>query len=107
MAKRAVNKSEAIRSLYHGNPKMPVRVAVEQLAKDGIKVAPSQIYFVLGGMKGKAKRKKGRQQRAAAGAGSGNKTGMTDPIALLVDLKALAQRAGGLANLKRLIEVLE
>lgn len=105
MAKRTVNKSAAIRELYAKNAKLPVSEAVKQLAADGIKVAPNLVYFVLGGMKGKAKRKKGRQQRTAAK--SGDKTGMTDPVSLLVDLKALAERAGGMANLKRLVEVLE
>lgn len=108
MAKRkSVNKSQAVRDLYAKNPKMPVRLAVESLAKQGIKIAPSQVYFVLGGMKGKAKRRKGEQRRAvAANHKAGNKTGMTDPIEILADLKALAERAGGMGNLKRLIEVL-
>lgn len=107
MAKRKINKSEAIRALYRGNRKLPVRLAIEQLAKDGIKVAPSQVYFVLGGITGKAKRKKGQQRRAVTASRVGNKTGMSDPIAVLLDLKALAERAGGMGNLKRLIEVLE
>jgi hypothetical protein len=102
-----VNKSEAIRALYRGNPKLPAKQAVEQLAKDGIKVSANLVYFVLGGMKGKAKQKKGQRRRAMAATRVGEKTGMSDPIAVIVDLKALAERAGGLANLKRLIEVLE
>lgn len=107
MAKRKVNKSSAIRAIYADNPKMPVRLLVQELAKDGIKVAPSQVYFVLGGMKGKAKRKTGQRRRAVAARRVGEKTGMSDPVAVIVDLKALAERAGGMANLKRLIEVLE
>lgn len=65
MPNRKVNKSAAIRALYGRNPKLPVALAVEQLAKHGIKVAPSQVYFVLGGLKGKAKRK--AKKRAVAG----------------------------------------
>lgn len=108
MAKRKVNKSAAIRDLYAENPKMPVRIAVEELAKDGIKVAPSQVYFVLGGSTGKAKQKKKQARRAVAiHRKAGNKTGMSDPVAVITDLMALADRAGGMANLKRLIEVLE
>ena len=107
-AKSGVNKSQEIRDLYAKNPKTPVKLAVEALAKRGIKVAPSQIYFVLGGVKGKAKRKKGQQRRSvAASQKSGNKTGMTDPVVIITDLKALADRAGGMGNLKRLIDVLD
>src|SRR5262245_2386983 len=106
MAKRKVNKSAAIRELYARNPKLPVSEAVKQLAAGGIKVAPSQVYFVLGGARGKAKRK-----RRAAGSNhkAGNKVGSRstgDPVALLVDLKALAERAGGMRQLARLVEML-
>ena len=70
-------------------------------------VAPNLVYFVLGGAKGKAKRKAGQKRRASvANRKSGNKTGMTDPITLILELKALAERAGGIANLKRLVDVL-
>jgi hypothetical protein len=102
---KSVNKSEAIRALYRGKPKMPVSEAVKQLAKDGIKVAPSQVYFVLGGMKGKAKRKPGRKRTMHRT--SGNKTGLSVPIDVIIDLKALAVRAGGIGTLKQLLEVLE
>jgi hypothetical protein len=107
MAKRNVNKSDAIRALYRGNPKLPVKIAVEQLAKDGIKVAPSQIYFILGGMRGKAKRKAGRKRRAVARQKPGSKTGLSVPLDVIIDLKGLALRAGGVAALKQLLEVLE
>jgi hypothetical protein len=107
VAKRKVNKSAAIRDLYAKNPKMPVRLAVETLASKGIKVASSQVYFVLGGARGKAKRRTGQQRRATiANQKSGNKTGMSDPVMLIMELKAMADRAGGIANIKRLVDVL-
>lgn len=107
MAKRETNKSQAIRDLYAKNPKLPVQHAVELLARAGITVSPNLVYFVLGGLKGKAKRKTGQRRRTVAARRGGDKTGMSDPVAVIVDLKVLAERAGGLANLKRLIEVLE
>src|SRR5947209_463196 len=106
MPGRKVNKSQAIRDLYARNPKMPVRLAVEALGKRGIKVASSQVYFVLGGLTGKAKRGHTAPSRAASNHKTGNKTGMTNPIELLVDIKTLADRAGGIAHLKRLVDVL-
>jgi hypothetical protein len=107
VAKRQTNKSQAIRDLYAKNPKLPVQHAVELLARAGTTVSPNLVYFVLGGLKGGAKRKTGQRRRAVAAQRGGNKTGMSDPIAIIVDLKALAVQAGGMANLKRLIEVLE
>jgi hypothetical protein len=106
MAKRKINKSQAIRDLYAKNPKMPVRMAVDALGKRGIKVASSQVYFVLGGVTGKAKRGKGEPSRTSSNHQLGNKTGMTNPIELIVDIKSLADRAGGIAHLKRLVDVL-
>lgn len=108
MAKRKVNKSAVIRALYAANPKLPVKHAVEQLAKEGIKVAASQVYFVLGGSRGKAKGKADRKRRAvAASEKARQKTGTAYPLSVITDAMAMAERAGGLANLKRLIEVLE
>ena len=105
MAKRGngVNKSEAIRELYASNPKMPVKQAVDTLAKKGIKVAPSQIYFVLGGVRGKAKRQK--RQRAAA-IDAVVKSEVAFPIEVISELRGLASKVGGMANLKRLVDVL-
>jgi hypothetical protein len=104
---KSVNKSEAIRALYRGKPKLPVSDAVKQLAKDGISVSPNLVYFVLGGMKGKAKRKAGRKRAVPTHRTSGDKTGVSVPIDVIIDLKALAVRAGGVGNLKQLLEVLE
>lgn len=108
MAKRKVNKSAAIRAICADNPKIPVRLVVEELAKDGIKVSANLVYFVLGGARGKAKGKAGRKRRAvAAGERASQKTGTAYPLSVITDAISLAERAGGLANLKRLIEVLE
>jgi hypothetical protein len=107
MAKRKVNKSAAIRTLYADNPKMPIRLLVHELAEDGIEVTPSQVYFVLGGARDKSKREAGEQRRAVVGRRkAGNKTGMSDAVAVLLDLKALAERAGGIQRLKELLDVL-
>jgi hypothetical protein len=108
MAKQKVNKSAAIRELYAKNAKLPVRDAVELLARQGIMVSPNLVYFVLGGSRGKAKRKAGRKRRAAEShQKAGNKTGAVYPLSVITDLMGLAKQAGGVANLKRLLDVLE
>lgn len=103
-----VNKSEAIRVLYRKTPKLPVAHAVEQLARAGIKVSPNLVYFVLGASRGKAKRKAGRNRRAVERTHTaGHKTGSTISLDVMTDLMTLAKRAGGVAVLKKLLEVLE
>jgi hypothetical protein len=102
-ANGGVNKSQAIRELYAANPKMTVKKAIKELADKGIEADSNQVYFVLGGVKGKAKRKKG--QRAAAMSAVAMSSAAI-PIEAIAELRSLATKVGGLANLKRLVDVL-
>src|SRR3954453_732721 len=51
--KDTVNKSDEIRSLLKANPKMPANEMKDALAKRGIKVTTSLIYFIRGKIQGK------------------------------------------------------
>lgn len=51
--KEAVSKSDEIRSLLKANPKMPAKEMKDALAKRGIKVTTSLIYFIKGKIQGK------------------------------------------------------
>ena len=88
--------------------KTSAKEAKAQLAKRKIAVGDALFYFVKGKMKGvaskkkvaKAKRKMARRQiRRAA-----NTTG--SPVELILKVKALADEAGGIGQLKKLVEVL-
>ena len=96
--KAGVNKSAAVRELLGQNMKMPIKELVGTLAEKGIKVAPSMVYYIKSMMK-KAKRKQLRQ-RATRVTGNGN------AVDLIRKTKELARDAGGMANLRQLVEIL-
>jgi hypothetical protein len=97
-----VNKSEEIRQLLQANTKMPAREIIDTLGKRGIKVAPALVYFVKGRMRGqRGRRKKARKMVARVAA-----TGNSDPVTMILKVKALANEVGGMKKLKVLVEAL-
>ena len=96
-----VNKSALVREQLTMNPKIKVREIIEGAKQNGIKIQPSLVYFIRSDMKRKAR--KAARQRAVQ---SGQKAGMVDAAELVSKVKTLAREAGGLANLKSLVDVL-
>jgi hypothetical protein len=94
------NKSQAVRDLLKQKPDMAVKEVVATLADKGMKITPNLVYFIKGKMKaGKQRRKKlVRAARAASANG--------DPVALIRDVRALAERSGGIDRLRELVEAL-
>jgi hypothetical protein len=105
MAKRkqGVNKSQAIREFLQHNAKATAQEVVDALGAKNIAVKPGLVYIVKGKMLQIRSHKK---QKAARVARAGQKTGSTDPVALILRIKALAVDAGGMDNLKMLVSVL-
>lgn len=99
--KSEVNKTTAVKEILNKNPKTPTKEIVSTLAGQGIKISESYVYM----LKGKMKAKKRKEKRQKAMAVSTNAK-IADPVELIRDLKALAVRAGGLPNLKQLVDVL-
>lgn len=97
------NKSQAIREMYARNPQAKVSEIVSALGEKGIDVKPSLVYIVKGKMSQLTYHKKKRAARISAAT---QKTGSSDPIALVVQVKEIAKKAGGMENLKRLVMVL-
>src|SRR5688572_4713080 len=64
-SKGSVNKSDEIRNLLKANPKMPANEIKDALAKRGIKVTTSLIYFIKGKIQGK--KGPGAKPKQAAG----------------------------------------
>ena len=96
--KEAVNKSAAIRDVLMKYPKSPVKEIVSHLEKQGTRVRPTLVYYI---------RSKQRQQhRKETRARVAQRTGAADPVALVLEVKKLARDAGGLQNLKQLVDVL-
>jgi len=94
-------KSQEVRELLAANPKMKVRTIVEELASRGIKITPSQVYLVK--RKWKMRKRRAAQREAVA---TGQRVGVKNPAELVLEVKRLAGSAGGLQNLRMLVEAL-
>ncbi len=111
MAKRAthglagngqpVNKSAAIRKMLSDSPKAPVREVVARLAQNGVRVEPSLVYYIRG-----RQRHLDHKQRRQLAADSAEQAGLVNAVDLILKTRALAKEAGGMQNLKQLIDVL-
>jgi len=83
------------------NPKVPVREIVSRLGQRGVRVQPSLVYFIRG-----RQRHQDRKQRREKATDSAKRAGLANPIDLVLKAKALAREAGGIHNLKQLIDAL-
>jgi hypothetical protein len=100
--KNGVNKSEEIRQVVKANPQMSVKEVVSTLAAKEIKVGDNLVYYVKGKMKGRQSRhRKGRQMVASVAA-----TGESDPVKMILKVKAWANEVGGMKKLKALVDAL-
>lgn len=99
MAKKKSSKSDEVRAILEKNPKMPVKEIQKTLADKGIKASYNLVYGIKA--KGKAKKRKMKRQKAMAVVGGNN-----DAVQLIKDVRALADRAGGIKALKELVEIL-
>jgi len=95
------NKSESIRQMLIANPKAPVSEVVARLAQRGVKVQPSLVYFIRG-----KQRYHDRKQKRQRAADSALQAGIANPVELVLKAKTLAREAGGIQNLKQLIDAL-
>lgn len=100
MAKKH-NKSAAIRAALEQNPKAKSKEIVATLAEKGMKVAPTLVYYIKSRAK-RLKRKQKRERIAATSRGMGS----ANPVELVLQVKRVAQSAGGMKNLKQLVDAL-
>jgi hypothetical protein len=103
MAKRngEVNKSQEVRDILDQNPRKPVREIIATLAAKGIKVQPSLIYMVRS-----KRRSQGPKQRRKHKAARMGRTPSSGVAALVIKVKSLASEAGGMGQLRELVNVL-
>jgi hypothetical protein len=108
VAKKTVNKSEAIRQYYADNPRAKPREVVDALKSQGIPVSATTVSTVRYMMKKRPR--KGRRGAAAAAAGRRTKAGngRTDRLLeSLIDAKKLADRLGGIERARQALRMLE
>jgi hypothetical protein len=96
--KTSVNKSEEIRQILSQNLKTPVKEVISTLSAKGIKVRASLVYAIKTKMK--HRKRKQLRQNVAKVSPNGN------PVQLIRAVKSLAVQAGGMRNLKELVEAL-
>ena len=103
MAKKKsdVDKSVAVRAILDKNPNAPAKEIIADLGKLGIKISETYVYMLK--RKIKLKGHKERREKAVAASRS---AGLADPVELIAGIKVLAQKAGGMRTLKKLVDLL-
>jgi hypothetical protein len=100
-ADRPVNKSQAIRDMITGHPEAKAGEIVALLAAQGVRVKPHMVYIVRS--RAKNARRKQRRQKAVE---ASKAVGVTDSVKLILRIKELAEGAGGIKALKKLVDAL-
>ena len=95
------NKSDAIRGELAKDPKAGSKAVVAALAARGIKVTSSLVYVV----KSKSNQAKRKARRVDAEE-AGRRAGANNPVEVVSRVKELARQVGGLAQLRRLVDLL-
>jgi hypothetical protein len=98
---KAVNKSAAIREMLAQHPQATTKEIVSMLGETGIKVQPSLVYLIKS-----KERKMRRKQKRQLVKETSQRTGTSNPVELVLRVKNLAMDAGGINNLKLLVDAL-
>jgi hypothetical protein len=96
-----INKSAAVREILAKGLNTPTKEVIATLEQRGIKVKPHLVYLMKSQMK--AKRRKQKRQQAME---NGKQLGITDPVNLILEVRRLSEKAGGMRHLKKLVDVL-
>jgi hypothetical protein len=96
-----VNKSAAIREPLEKDPKTTTKDIVTALAQRKITVRPHLVYLLKSQMKAKRRRQK-RQQVVE----NGKQMGIANPVQLILEVRGLSAKAGGIRRLKQLVDAL-
>lgn len=105
MAKRKVNKSEAVRNYMAKNPNVGPSAVSEALSKRGVKVTPQQVSTIKNNAKNSAKRKTARGRKPSVMT-IGAENGVLQ-VKDLMSAKVFADSVGGLEKAKGLLAALE
>jgi hypothetical protein len=96
-----VNKSAAVREILAKNPHTPTADIVSTLEQRGIKIHPNLVYLIKS--KARAGRRKQKRQRALE---NSRDLGLANPVELILEVRKLAAKSGGMRHLKQLVDVL-
>jgi hypothetical protein len=96
-----INKSAAVREILTQNPNTPTKEVLATLQQRGIRVDPNLVYLMKSKMK--AKRRKQKRQQVLA---NGKQLGIANPVDLILEVRRLSEKTGGIRHLKKLVDVL-
>jgi hypothetical protein len=96
-----INKSAAVRDILARNPSLAVSDIVRMLNQRGIQIHPNLVYLI----KSKAKAK-GQIPETPRPFEESREMESTSPVELILETRKLAEKAGGIGQLKQLVEVL-
>jgi hypothetical protein len=96
---KRVNKSAAIRAMIAEHPEARSKEIISLLAAKGIKVRATLVYYIRS--KEKHLRRQDKRRRAAS-----IDAGASSPVQLIIKVKELSKEAGGIGNLKKLVDIL-
>jgi hypothetical protein len=96
-----INKSALIREILSKNPKIKVKEVVAQLAQRKIVVNPNLVYMI------KSRRsRRVRKEKQKLAVEATRTAGSANPVQLIMAVRAVAEKAGGMRYLKQLIDLL-
>jgi hypothetical protein len=96
-----INKSALIREILSKNPKIKVKEVVALLAQRKIEVNPNLVYMI----KSKRSRRTRKEKRKLAVEAT-RTAGFANPVQLIMEVRSVAEKAGGMRHLKQLIDLL-
>ena len=96
-----INKSAAVREMLANDPNTPVRDIVKALNQRGIQIHPNLVYLIKS--KARAMRHKQKRERILE---NGRRLGIANPVELILETRRLAEKAGGIRQLKQLVDAL-
>jgi len=101
------NKSQEIRDYLTEHNGAKAKEVIHALATKGVTVNSALVYSVMGSMKERTHRKARVIKAAKAATNRTNgAASKSDVIALIVEVKAMAAKAGGYDKLKQLVEAM-
>ena len=99
--REGINKSAAVREILGKSMNTPTKEVIATLAERGIKVHPNLVYLMKSQMR--ARRRKQKRQQVIE---NSRELGITNPVDLILEVRRLSEKAGGIRHLKRLLDVL-
>ena len=99
--KSEISKSDEVRAILAKNPRAKNKEIRDELANRGIAVSANLVYFVTN--RAKDKKRLAKRHRAEE---ASRQSGTANPVELILEVRRLAAKSGGIRKLKLLVDLL-